>query len=182
MTATYCGSVDIGASIPAATTAAASGTAGIAAALPDLDDRVAALQAEITALASAPPLPSYAELAAIALSISNSIAAAITVPGLPAPPSIATMIANLTAALTDLLSVSASVQADADVIADFEGYLNKAGVHVIVFDGDLSALGSDLQASIDANVGTSGSAHAILLTTTSTVTWSAMQSVFKVTP
>lgn len=181
MTATYVGSLSIGASIPAAATAAAAGAGGINAAFPDVADRLAALQAEIIALGTMSPLPSFADMLSKANALVASITLAIATPGLPPPPTIATAIAALTAQIADLTTMTAALSAQLTVITDFQALLAAAGVEAVAYDGDVSTFGSQVQAALTAHI-PSGHINAITLATSSGTTWTAMSNVFKVTP
>lgn len=181
MTATYVGSLSIGASIPTATAAAAAGSGGINAAFPDVADRLAALQAQVAALATMPPLPNFAEMLTRANALVASITLAIGTPGLPPPPSIATSIAALLSAVTDLTAMTAALNAQLSVITAFQGFLAAAGVEVIAFDGNSTSFGAEVGAALVAQI-PGGHCNAITLATANGATWTAMSSVFKVTP
>lgn len=181
MTAVYVGSLTIGAAVPGAATSAQAGFDGIDAAFPDLQARVDALVAEVAALATMPPLPSFADMLARAVELQASITLAMATPGLPPPPSIAGAIAALNALLADLTAMSVDLNAKLDGIVAFQTLLAGAGVHVIATDGALSGIGADIQGCVNTSVG-SGHANAIALITTDALTWSKMSAVFKVTP
>lgn len=181
MTATYVGSLDIGASIPAATAAADAGAGGINAAFPDVAARLAALEAEVAALATMPPLPSFADMLSRANALVSAITLAIATPGLPPPPSIATAIAALSAQIADLTTMTAALNVQLTTILSFQSFLAAAGIEVIAFDGDVSTFASDVGAALIAHIPT-GHCNALVLATASGATWSAMGNVFKVTP
>lgn len=182
MTATYVGSLALSAALPGASAAALAGSTSIASAFPDVAGRLAALQAQVLALATLPPLPSFEDMAARAVELQVSIALAMATPGLPPPPSLATAIAALAALVADLTSLTATLNVSAGLIADFRTALAAAGVHVVAYDGDLSTLGSQLQAAVNAHTAGTGHANALALVTTDADTWGAMQLVFKVSP
>lgn len=181
MTATYVGSLSIGASIPAAALTATAGAGGINAAFPDVADRLAALEAQIIALGTLPPLPSFADMLVRANALVTSITIAIATPGLPPPPSIASSIAALTALVADLTTMTATLNAQLSVIVAFQALLANAGVEVIAFNGDVSLFASQVGAALTAHI-PSGHCDAIVLATVNSGTWSAMSTVFKVTP
>lgn len=181
MTATYVGSLDIGTSIPAATAAAAAGAGGINAAFPDVAARLAALEAEIAALATMPPLPSFADMLARANALVTAITTAIATPGLPPPPSISSAIAALSATVADLTAMTATLNAQLTLITTFQGLLAAAGIEVIAFDGDVSSFATDVGSALLAHI-PSGHCNALVLATADGATWSAMSTVFKVTP
>lgn len=181
MTATYVGSLDIGASIPAATAAAAAGSDGINAAFPDISARLGALEAQITALAIMPPLPSFADMLARAEALVASITLAIATPGLPPPPSIASSITALGAMVTDLTATAAALSAQLSVVVAFQSQLTAAGVEAIAFDGDVSVFAADVGAALVSHI-PSGHCNALVLATASPTTWAAMSATFKVSP
>lgn len=182
MTTVYVGSLSIGATMPAATAAVTAGADGISAAFPDLAARLAALEDEVARLATLPPLPSFADMLAKAEALVAAITLAMATPGLPSPPSIASAIATLEALLAALTVTVGDLTAKASLIAALRGHLAAAGVHVIAYDGDLSALGADIQSAVTSHVGASGHANALALVTTVGATWTDMSTVFKVTP
>lgn len=181
MTAVYVGEMTIGAAVPGAAASATDGAAGINAAFPDIDDRVAALEAQVAALATLPPLPSFADMVDKALALHASLVVAAATPGLPPPPSIASSIATLSALIADLLTMSADLNAKLTAIVAFQSLLAAADLHVMAFDGDRADFGSQLQTLANAHVA-SGHVNALALVTSVGGTWSAMSSVFKVTP
>lgn len=180
MTATYVGSLSVGASIPSATASAAAGAGGINAAFPDVAARLAALQAEVIALGAMPPLPSFADMLLKAQALVASITIAIATPGLPPPPSIATAIAALSATIADLVTMTATLNAQLSVITTFQGYLAAAGVEAVAHDGDVTTFGAETQAVLSTHL--AGHINAITLATSNSGTWAAMSNVFKVTP
>jgi hypothetical protein len=181
MTATYVGSLDIGASIPAATAAATAGAGGINAAFPDVAARLAALEAEIVALGVMPSLPSFADMLARANALLASITLAMATPGLPPPPSIASAIAALTALVGDLTTMTATLNTQLSVIVAFQALLAAAGIEVIAYDGAVGSFGSEVSAALLAHIPT-GHCNALTLATADGATWTAMSTVFKVTP
>jgi hypothetical protein len=180
VTAVYVGELSIGAAVPGASAAAQAGASGINAAFPDLQARVDALTAEIAALATMPPLPTFIEMAARADALVASIALAVATPGLPPPPSIATAIVQLQALVTSLLAMVGSLNAQLTGIVSFQALLAADSVHVVATDGAVANLGADIQSAVGP-VG-SGHANALALITTNAATWTAMSAVFKVTP
>lgn len=181
MTATYVGSLDIGGSIPAATAAATAGVGGINAAFPDVAARLAALEAEVAALATMPPLPSFADMLTRANALVSAITLAIATPGLPPPPSISSAIAALSATIADLTTMTAALSAQLSVITTFQGFLTAAGIEAIAFDGDVSTFAGDVGGALVAHIPT-GHCNALTLATANGATWASMSSVFKVTP
>lgn len=181
MTATYVGSLSVGASIPSATLTATAGAGGINAAFPDVAARLAALQAQVIALAGMPPLPSFPAMLIKAQALVLSITLAIATPGLPPPPSIATAIVALAATIADLVAMTAALNVQLSVITAFQSQLAAAGIEVIAHDGDVSTFGAQVQALLSAHIPT-GHINALTLATADGATWAAMSNVFKVTP
>lgn len=180
MTATYVGALSIGTALPGATVAAQAGAEGISAAFPDLQARVDALAAQIAALATMPPLPSFPDMAARAQALLDAITLAMATPGLPPPPSIDGAILALQALLDALSTMAVNLNAQLGAIVSFQALLARAGVHVVAVDALVGNIGADLQSALGP-VG-SGHANALALITTDTLTWSAMAQIFKVTP
>lgn len=180
MSATYCGLVTLGGALPGASAAVTAGAQGIDAAFPDISDRVAALQTQITALATMPPLPSFGDLLARAVDLSTALTLALATPGLPPPPTLATAIAELSALVASLLAMSADLASKLSLITSTQASLAAAGIHVVAFSGDASALGSEIQGALVGHV--SGTANAVALVTTDSESWSAMGAVLKVSP
>lgn len=181
MSAVYVGSMTIGAAVPAAGAAATAGADGINAAFPDIAGRLTALAEQIAALATMPPLPSFADMLTQAVALQASIALAIATPGLPPPPSIATAIAALAALVTSLEAMTVALEVKLDAIVTFQGLLTTAGVHVVAFDGPIAQLGTEVSGALASPI-PSGNAHALVLATTSGAAWSAMTQVFRVNP
>jgi hypothetical protein len=181
MTATYVGSLSLDAEIPGASLAAAAGAGGINAAFPDLAARLAALTAQIAALATLPPLPSFPDMLAKAEALVAALTVAIATPGLPPPPSIASSIAALAATVADLTAMTAALNVQLNVITSFQSLLAASGVEVIAFDGDVSAFAAEVSTVLTSHI-PSGHCNALVLATVNGATWTAMSTVFKVTP
>jgi hypothetical protein len=184
MTTTYVGGMSIGGAVPAAGLAVTAGADGLNAAYPDIEAQIAAMVASIAQLATMPPIPSFPDMVARAAANLAGLEVAIAMPGLPPPPSIATAIAALTVALTNLQNMLLGINAKLDVIADVQGLLLTAGVHAFAHDGQRSQIGAELQTAVNTHVPGTGSTNtrAVVLVTTSGATWTAMQSMFRVTP
>jgi hypothetical protein len=181
MTATYVGSLSVGASIPAATASAVAGAGGINAAFPDVAARLSALQAQVIALAGMPPLPSFVDMLAKAQALVVSITLAIATPGLPPPPTIATAIAALSATIGDLVTMTAALNAQLTVITTFQAQLAAAGVEVVAFSGTRNNFGTEVQTELNAHLPNT-TVNGVALVTADGATWTAMSNVFKVTP
>jgi hypothetical protein len=179
VTATYVGSLSIGGAVPGAAAAASAGVGGFGGALSDLEGRAEALAEALAAMALLPP-PSFAAQLTIATQTLAAINLAIATPGMPPPPSLSAALAILTAQLTALQALVTTMQGQLDIVVAFQTLLAAAGVHVIAYDGDTSSLASDVGGALGP-VG-SGHCNALALVTTNGATWTAMSSVFKVTP
>lgn len=180
MTATYVGSMSIGAATPAAATAAQVGFDGVSTSFDDINARVAALQASMAALATMPPLPSFGDMQARAVANLASITLAISTPGLPPPPSILTAIAALLEQVEALLAMMVTLSDGLTLLADFQALLGEAGLHVIAYSGAAGSFGAETQPLVSTHA--PGTTQALILATTEAATWSAMTQVFKVTP
>lgn len=177
MTLQYIGSLSVAGAIPGASAGLVAGLAGINAALPDLI-------AQLATLAGFTPAPiDFATQLALAQSMVVSVNAAITA-GLPVP-DLAEQIAVIVAKIASLTAQIAGLNANAGVITALSAPLAAAGIHAYAYDGATDQLGPELTGELAAGVpGGSGGAHAnaLVLVTTIGATWSAMGSVFKVSP
>jgi len=169
MTITALGEVSIGAAVPAMSTALSAGLAGIDAALPDLLDRIASLQ-----LFTPQPI-SYAASLALAQSTVQSVLLNAALP----VPSISAQIAAVAALIAELLQALSLAQAQVTLLTDLQTTLATAGVTALAFDGTIGALGGEVNSELSS---WTGHANALLLVTNDPSAWSAMSSVFKVTP
>lgn len=163
MTLEYIGELSIGAAIPGALTAALSGQAD--------------LQAKVDALASfSPSLGDFNADLTVALQVVADLQAVIAL-GLTPP--------SLSAQLTIVADALAAVQAQLQVILDFQTLCAEAGLFVYHYSGQVDGLGTALDSEVSGGFpGGSGSddCDALILGTTTGATWDAMSSVFQVTP
>jgi hypothetical protein len=174
---TYLGSLSIGGVLPGAAAATVAGMAGINAALPDI-------LARLDALAAFAPQPvSFSAQLGLANQMVTSVQAAISL-GLPIP-SIAAQLAIVGALVSDLLAAVSSVNAQLEILADFELLLGTAGVHAYAYAGDTGDLGAEFASELSGGTpgGAAGdAANALVLITTIPAVWAAMGEVFQVTP
>lgn len=171
------GELSIGGTIPGAVAVGVAGAAGINAAIPDLQSRIAAL------LDFSPTPVDFSAQIAIAQATIVSVQLAIT-NGI-SPPSIAAQIAEIAALLADLLATAVSVDAQLTIITDFQALLGAAGIFAYAYDGDVGDLGDELDAEIGAGVGgglSTDHCNALVLLTSTPATWDAMGEIFQVTP
>jgi hypothetical protein len=177
MTVTYVGSLSIGDLVPGAAAAAVAGAAGINAALPDI-------QARIAALASFSPAPvDFAAQLALAQQMVASITASISL-GLPVP-SIAAQIAIVAAQIAALEASVLAINANLTIVTDFQDLLTAAGIHVYAFDGQVQDLGNELDTELSGGVpggSPTDASNALVMVTTVSATWTAISQVFKVAP
>jgi hypothetical protein len=177
LTVAYVGSLSIGDAVPGAATVAAAGVAGISAALPDITAR-------LEALAAFAPLPvDFTAQLVLAQQMLASVQLGISL-GIPVP-SIAAQIAAIVALVAELSAALAAINAQLEIIVDFQALLGAAGIHAYAYAGDTDQLGPELTAELAAGVpggAASDPANALVLVTTLSATWTAMGSVFKVTP
>jgi hypothetical protein len=178
MTISYVGNLSIGAALPGAATAATAGISGIGAALPDILARIAALQAFI------PSPVNFGEMLTLAQQTVVSIQSGIAL-GLPAP-DISAQIAAIEALIAALLAAVSAVNAQLNVVVDFQGLLAAAGLHVYAYAGAVNAAGSEISTALatglPAGSGGAAASSGLLLITESGATWTAMSSVFQVAP
>ena len=188
MTAYYIAETSIGAAVPGAMTSVQLGAEGINLALPDIEARVTSLLATLAGLAALPPFPDFPAMLVKANALAAQIDIAIHTPGLPPPPSLATAIDALTTLLEALTVSITAINGKLTAIAAFQTLMANAGLHVITYDGPRSNVGIDVQNEINAHVPGSGPipantpTYGVALITTNGATWSAMQTVFKVSP
>jgi hypothetical protein len=179
---TYLGQRTIGEAVPAATIAVDCGTSGIGLSMPDLSGRISAMQAQLAALATMPPFPTFPEMVAQASFNLAQLQIAITVPGIPPPPSIAGAIAAFEALLEGLLAMAASVQADLTSVLTVGELLAVGGIYAFAYDGTRGAFGGELQSAINSETPGPGSAttRALVLVAMDSATWAGMSQAFKV--
>jgi len=178
VTVTYVGNLTIGAALPGADAAAVAGAAGINLALPDILARIAALGAFA-------PLPiDFASQLLQAQQIVANVQLGISM-GLPVP-DISAQIALISALISDLLAQVVSINGQLSIITTFQGLLAAAGLHVYAYAGAVNACGGQVTTALASGLpgggGATAACNGLLLMTEAGATWSAMSSVFKVTP
>lgn len=176
MTATYLGSVTIGGSMPGAAVVGVAGAAGINSVLPDL-------MAQVASLLSWTPAPiSIAVQISTLQGMITALNAQVTA-GLP-PPSILGQIASIAAMIAGLQSQIASLELQLSIIGDFQASLAAAGVHLVAFEGPVSAFGAEVQARLASapGIGPLDPCNAITLLTTVPATWAALATILKTEP
>ena len=177
MTVVYCGELTIGGALPGANAATIAAITGINGAVPDLLARIGSLQAFA---------PSDVNLGAqlqLANQLVSNVQTSISL-GI-APPSIAAQIAGIAALVAAMLAQLSGVQAQLDLVLDFQGLLAAAGIHAYAFSGTTGALGGELATELAS--GTPGGspsdpANAVVLVTTSPAAWAALSQIAKVSP
>ncbi|HMI84871.1 MAG TPA: hypothetical protein VK550_12310 [Polyangiaceae bacterium] len=168
------GSLSLAAAVPGAATANAALDVAIGIAAPNVS-------AQLTAAASFSPSVSLglADLIAIAEAILANIEAALAaIPPIP----VLSLDAQVDLALAikvDLDAMLLTVQAQLTIQLQIASLLATGGVVAYAWDGANNALGPALTAELG---GGSTHSNAIILYTTSGVTWTAMSSLFKTTP
>lgn len=175
MSVTFLGSMTLGDALPGAVSVAAAGVAGINGALPDILARIAALQAFLPT-----PVDFTAQLA-LAQQTLQSVQATILL-GLPVPDISAQLLA-VQALIASLLAAVSAVNAQLDLITNFQAILGESGIYAYASDGTLSNLGAELSSALSTTPGLSGAMHAnsVILVAASPSAWAAMQAVL-VTP
>ena len=177
MSITNLGTLSLAVAVPGAAAGVAAGLAGLNLALPDIEARLAAL-----AGFTATPGDFAADLA-----IANSIVASITA-GMTAglsPPSIGAQIAIIAALVATLEAAVLAVSAELDVVLDLQTLLGTGGVFAYAYAGQADALGAALTTELASGFpGGSGAdaTNALILATSTSATWEAMSSLFKMTP
>jgi hypothetical protein len=139
------------------------------------------VSAQITAAASFTPSLSLGldQLLAIANAILDNIAAAIAaIPPIPVL-SLDAQVALAASVKADLDAMLLVVEAQVAIQIQIAALLATGGVVAYAWDGANNALGAALAAELG---GATTHSNAIILYTTSGVTWTAMQGLFKTTP
>lgn len=160
---THVGELTLGAALPGASGA-------IQAALPDLQNRIAAMAS------FAPTTGSFAASLAAANATVQAIQSAISL-GITLPD----MDAQFALALAEI----AALQAALGVALAFSEALLAGGVHVYHYHGESGDMGGEFATELSGGLpggAPTDDTHAIVLATTSPAAWSAMSSVFQVTP
>lgn len=156
----YVGEMTIGACIPGP-------VAAINVALPSL-------QAQVAGLLAFNPIPTVSFSADIGLAtniitnLNTSIALGIS------PPSISAQLAIVAGLLSGLQAQLSAVLGIVDLFA-------RAGVHVYAYSGTPAGFGATLTSALSGGFpgSAAGSCNAIVLATTTSLTWAGMQTVFK---
>jgi hypothetical protein len=168
------GSMSIAVAVPAAAEANAALDVAIGIAAPNVT-------AQITAAASFTPSLSLSFLDMIALAeqiIANIEAAIAAIPPIP----VLDLDAQVNLALSvkaDLEAMLLTVNAQLTIQLAIASLLATGGVVAYAWDGPNDALGPALTTALG---GATTQSYAVILYTTSGVTWTAMSSFFKVTP
>lgn len=181
---TYVGQYTLAELVPAAQLAVTAGSNGINAAIPDLNGRISAMQAQLAALATMPPFPTFPEMIAQASFNLVQLQLAVAVPGLPPPPSLAAVIATFEAMIAALLAVANGINVNLSAVVAVGSALASASAHAFAYQGQRSAFGAEAQAAVNAEVGGTGSTNtwALVLATQSGAAWAGMSQVFRVAP
>lgn len=168
------GSLSLAAAVPGAAEANAALDIAVGIAAPNVT-------AQITAAASFTPSASLGldDLLAIAEAILANIDAAIAaIPPIPIL-DLSAQVALAASIKADLDAMLLTVQAQLAIQLQFASLLATAGVVAYAWDGANDALGPALTTALG---GATTHSNAIILYTTSGVTWTAMQGLFKTTP
>jgi hypothetical protein len=177
MTTSYVGEFTIGGAVPGALAGVSAGIGGVNAALPDLQARLAALLAFQPA-----PISFAAQLSLAQATLSGiqlAIASGIT------PPDISAQLAAIAALVADLAAAVAGIDVQLTILSNLQTLLAAAGLHVYAFAGATNAAGGELTTALSGGVpggAPTTAANALVLVTTVSATWAAMQGVFEVSP
>lgn len=174
MTARYLGQVTVGSAFPGGVQLAAAGSAGISAALPSLNEQLAALVAYVPA-----PIDFGAQLTALKAMIA-AVETSIAL-GLPSP-SVAVQVAQIGELIASLRGQIANVSAQLELIGRLQAAFGAGGVHLVRFDGKVGAMAAELGAVVGSAPGLSpgDDGHAVLLATTTPATWTALAALLGV--
>jgi hypothetical protein len=168
------GTLALGVVVPGAATANVALDVACGIAAPNVSAQIAAA-ASFTPSASL----SLLDLLAIAETILDNINAAIAaIPPIPVL-DLSAQVALAASVKADLDAMLLTVQAQVDIQVEIGGLLATGGVVAYAWDGPNSSLGPALTAALG---GAATQSYAVILYTTSGVTWTAMQALFKTTP
>lgn len=156
----FLGELTLGGAMPA-------GSAAIAATLPDLEARLAALQ-------NFNPQPgSIAANLSLAQDILQNVQQGIAL-GLSPP--------DISAQIAEVLSALNALQANLVVALTFKDALDSGGVYLFHYQGTAGALGSEFAAELSSGLPGAGGAgqatQAVVLAAVAPATWTAFQTVF----
>jgi hypothetical protein len=142
--AEYVGGFTVGGAIPLAAVAVGAANATILATLPDAQARLAgAVQAGIAVSGSPPSLAAIATLGA---------AAAASIQAMMVAPSVGVSAAAVGEIILELGAVVAALEVQANLIAELQGILSTAGVHMYITEGEIGAMGTDLQSVLAGGI------------------------------
>lgn len=150
MTVQHLGALTVGACVPLALSATAQATAGINAALPDLQARAAGLVQLAASLTLTPP--SLAASLTAALDLVASLEAAVTL-GLPGVDFQAAGVAEL---LLTLEAQIGALEASLSLIASIEATLGTAGIHLYSLSGEAASVGQEVSAALSSGLPSGG--------------------------
>jgi hypothetical protein len=169
VTFTSLGEVTLGAVVPIALTATGAATASLSVQLPQLQTKLAAL-IQLQARVALTPPSIVASIQSIAV-LTASLQAALAV----GAPSLPIEVSALLAVVAEISATIGSLTAQLGIVAGIEAQLGGASVHLLRYDGTVTGL-------VPTGIpGISGSANinALLTVAASSISWEAMQAVFK---
>jgi len=138
--AEYVGGFTVGGAVPLAALAVGSANATILAVLPDAQSRLAgAIQAGVSVSGLPPSLAAIATLGA---------AAAASIQAMMVAPTVGVSAAAVGSLIAELGAVVAALQVQASLIAELQGILSTAGVHMWLTEGEVGGMGADLQSAL----------------------------------
>jgi hypothetical protein len=172
---TYLGSETLSATIPLLASAAASIGLAVGTSMPQVSASIAGIIAAEAQIALNPP--TLAANISVANQLVVSIQAAIDL-GLELP-SLSVQLGIMAAVVADLTIQLGILQAQVDLAANILSVLATGGVHLYVYDGVVSALGSSCPTSLPGGAPTDH-VNALILATSSGATWSGISACMKV--
>lgn len=169
MTVHRLGELSISQVVPLLTTFEASLQAALAAALPDLQARLAGLGQILAALTVAPP-----ELSA---TIDAALATVASLQAAVSGPTVTLEVAAIVALIAELEGQLATLDAAAALS------IPSATLSAYVYTGPTAQLGAEVQSELNASLpGAPAETFALILATTSAPAWASASTVFRVTP
>lgn len=169
MAFTHLGELTLGAVVPVALSATGAAVASINAQLPELQIKLASLL-ELSARVALVP-PTIAASIQTAIALNASLVAALSV----GAPAVSVDVSGLLAVMAQLSADISALTLQLQVILGIEAQLGGASVHLLRYDGTAGALVPEGIPGVSSGQ----DVHAIVVLGASSVSWGAIQSVFK---
>jgi len=171
--------MSIGAAVPVALTASAALSATIGPAIAELTAKLAGLGKLLLQVTVTPPTAALAAKVAAAGQVAAGLAATAAA-GLPG---VSLQATGLLAIIAEIELQLVALNLGLEFVGELSGLLATAGVCVHTYEGRADRFGSEFTAAFASGIPSGGgpatTVNAIVLATTSSATWIAMQGVFR---